>query len=71
MKYYIVKINNQFPNTRLYKEYKQYKCADGFTSAKEKCWKFSKQGAMKIIERLKIRYQRNPYIELVIEEAGE
>ena len=72
MKYYIVKINPLFPeNSRFRKEYKQYKCSDGFTNIKEKCWKFSKQGAMKIIERLKREYWRNPSIEFFLEEAGE
>lgn len=55
MKYYIVMFNRQF-NT---KEYKRYKCIDGFTRKKEICWQFSRQGALKIIERLKYEYRRN------------
>lgn len=54
-KYYIVKINKQFNTV----EYKRYKCIDGFAKDKNICWKFSKQGAMKIIERLKYEYRRN------------
>lgn len=72
MKYYIVKTNTRFPeDSRFRKEYKHYKCSDGFTNVKEKCWKFTKQGALKIIERLKREYQRNPSIEFSLEEAGE
>lgn len=47
MRYYIVK------ETKYGKEYKRYKCIDGFSKNKELCWKFSKQGALSIIERLK------------------
>ena len=55
MKYYIKKTNTQTGRV----EYKQYKCSDGFNRNKEVCWQFSKQGAMKIIERLKKEYWRN------------
>ena len=55
MKYYIKMENKQF--NKVY--YKRYKCIDGFTTDKKICWKFSKQGALKIIERLKIEYRRN------------
>lgn len=55
MKYYIKMTNKQFGTT----EYKRYKCIDGFSKNKSQCWKFSKQGALKIIERLKWEYRRN------------
>ena len=55
MKYYIKKINKQFGTV----EYKRYKCSDGFSRNKDLCWQFSKQGAEKIIERLKNEYRRN------------
>lgn len=65
-KYYIVKINHRFNTV----EYKRYKCSDGFCKTKSLCWKFSKQGAMKIIERLKQEYRVNiKYIEFKLEEA--
>lgn len=53
MKYYIVK------ETKFGKEYKRYKCIDGFSSNKDLCWKFSKQGALGIIERLKKQFSVN------------
>ena len=68
MKYYIVKKNSQFGTT----EYKRYKCTDGFSRNKELCWRFSKQGAIKIIERLKDEYRINVergYITFELEEA--
>ncbi len=40
-------------------EYKQYKCSDGFNPNRDLCWQFSKQGAEKIIERLKYEYRAN------------
>lgn len=40
-------------------EYKQYKCSDGFSQNRDTCWKFSRQGAEKIIERLKHEYRAN------------
>lgn len=65
-KVYIVKHNRQF-NTI---EYKQYKCIDGFCKDKSLCWKFSKQGARKIIESLKREYHRNiQNIDFYTEEA--
>lgn len=53
MKYYIVK------ETKHGKEYKRYKCIDGFSKNKELCWKFSKQGALGIIGRLEKQYAVN------------
>ena len=68
MKYYIVKYNKQF-NTI---EYKRYKCSDGFTTEKDLCWTFSKQGALNIIERLKYEYRRNiDNLEFYLEEVTE
>lgn len=70
MKYYIKRTAKQFGTV----EYKRYKCIDGFSKKKELCWQFSKQGAEKIIERLKDEYRRNINnvefeLEEVIEEA--
>lgn len=66
MKYYIKKINHQLGTV----EYKRYKCSDGFTNNKAICWQFSKQGALKIIERLKDEYRRNIHnLEFVLEEV--
>ena len=65
MKYYIKKVNRQFETV----EYKRYKCVDGFSGNKQVCWKFSKQSALKIIERLKDEYKRNGYIYFDLEEV--
>ena len=66
MKYYIMKTNKQTGRI----EYKQYKCSDGFNKNKSLCWKFTKQGALKIIERLKNEYRRNiANIEFTLEAA--
>lgn len=66
-KYYIVMENHQF-NTI---QYKRYKCIDGFCTDKSKCWQFSKPGAEKIIERLKVEYRRNiENLEFRIEEVA-
>ena len=67
MKYYIKMYNPQTDRTK----YKQYKCISGFNSNKERCWKFSKQGATKIIEDLKKEYSVNPHIQFTLEEAEE
>lgn len=65
-KYYIRKTNKRTGNI----EYKRYKCSDGFSPNKDLCWKFSKQGALKIIERLKIEYRANiQNIEFSLEEC--
>lgn len=55
MKYYIKMTNKQFNTV----QYKQYKCIDGWAKVKDYCWRFSKQGAKKIIERLKYEYRNN------------
>ena len=66
-KYYIVKENHQFGTI----EYKRYKCIDGFCKDKSKCWQFSKAGAEKIIERLKIEYRANiQNLEFRLEEVA-
>ena len=70
MKYYIKMYNKQFNRTK----YKRYKCIDGFSENKELCWKFSKQGALKIIERLtdkdRSEYRRNLHnLEFSLEAA--
>lgn len=65
-KVYIVKINKQIGTV----EYKRYKCIDGWSKNKNMCWQFSKQGALKIIERLKYEYKRNiQNLEFTLEEA--
>lgn len=65
-KYYIVKKNNQNGTV----EYYRYKCIVGWSKKKENCWQFSKQGALKIIERLKREYWRNiKNLEFSIEEV--
>ncbi len=66
MKYYIVK------ETKYGKEYKKYKCINGFCKDKELCWKFSKQGALGIIGRLEKLYAVNygkGLLKLYIEPA--
>ena len=66
MKYYIVMHNKQFNTTK----YKKNKCVDGWSTDKNKCWAFSKQGALKIIERLKYAYRNNiANLEFYLEEA--
>lgn len=70
-KYYIVKISPLYPVKSIWhKQYKRYKCIDGFSPNKDICWKFTKQGATKIIERLKREYPYNG-IEFMLEEAAE
>lgn len=64
-KYYIRKTNKQTGKV----EYKRYKCIDGFSPNKELCWQFSKQGALRIIERLKNEYRANIHnLEFDLEE---
>lgn len=66
MKYYIKMYNKQFNTIK----YKRYKCIDGWSTNKEECWKFTKQSAMNIIERLKFEYRRNiNNIEFTLELA--
>lgn len=52
-------------------EYKRYKCIDGWSRDKSCCWQFSKQGAEKIIERLRsgIHPSRRNEFEFSIEEV--
>lgn len=68
MKYYIVRVAKYTEGE--HKMYKKYKCAYGYSTKKEECWKFSKQGALKIIENLKrqcrVNYEKglvNFYLE--------
>lgn len=66
MKYYIVMYNKQFDTIN----YKKNKCVDGWSIIKDDCWKFSKQGAKKIIERLKYEYRNNiDNLEFYLEEV--
>ena len=65
MKYYIMMTNTQFGTV----SYKRYNCIDGFSPNTLICWKFSKQGALKIIERLKYEYNANPYTQFSLEKA--
>lgn len=55
-KFYIVKIHKAAEGCSEWREYKRFKRIDGFSANKEECWKFSKLGAVKIIERLKKEY---------------
>lgn len=69
MKYYIVMHNKQLNRTL----YKKNKCVDGWTPVKDYCWRFSKQGAKRIIEGLQHEYRNNIsniefYLEAVEEE---
>ena len=50
MKYFVIK------TTKNGIEYKRYKCAEGWTKDKSICWRFSKQGAQKIADRLNELY---------------
>ena len=45
MKYYIIK------TTKKGIEYKRTKCLDNWSKTPEGCWKFSEQGAKKIVDR--------------------
>ena len=66
MKYFIRMTNKQSGTV----QYKRYKCIDGWCKSKDLCWQFSKQGALKIIERLKREYYRNiNNLEFDLEEA--
>ena len=71
MKYYIVRVV-KYANGEQHKTYKKYKCIDGYSTKKEECWKFSKQGALGIIENLK-RYCRAQYdkglVDFYLEKA--
>lgn len=49
MKYYVIK------TTVHGVEYKRYKCVDGWTKDKSKCWQFTEKGAQKIADRLNDR----------------
>lgn len=51
MKYFVIK------TTKEGIEYKKYKCIDGWTKNKEICWKFSRQGAKQIADRLNEKYE--------------
>lgn len=61
-KVYIYRITNH--NGR--KEYKRTKCCDYWTTKKEVCWQFSKQGAKKILETLN-EFKRTDYYTYGIE----
>ena len=50
MSYYIKMTDSRFYPVRVY--YKKYKCSYGWSPRKEGCWKFSKYGAERIVERL-------------------
>lgn len=66
MKYYIRMTDKRLGIVK----YKRNKCVDGFAYDKDKCWKFTKQGAKKIIERLKNEYRMNiNNIEFDLEEV--
>ena len=78
MKYYIKRINKSQSGTEVI-YYKTRKCTEGWTYEEHKahCWQFSKQGAEKIVERLRQqeeqRREKNRYWtnEYELEEAGQ
>ena len=43
------------------KEYKKYKCIDGWSKNPEECWKFSKGGAVKICQRYNEGAEKSPF----------
>jgi len=53
-KFYIYRIINH----NGHKEYKRTKCTDHWSSNKNICWKFSEQGAKKIVKTCE---ENNPY----------
>ena len=61
------------------KRYKRYKTIEGWASDKTHCWKFSKQGAKKIVEGLNAGAARSKFYKSMpelmptygIEEAAE
>ena len=57
VRYYVIK------TTRQGVEFKRYKCIDGWSRTKENCWKFSKQGAQQIADRLnkECKYEEQAY----------
>lgn len=63
-KVYIYRVVNH--NGR--KEYKRTKCSDYWTDKKDVCWKFSVQGAKKIIEAYN-SYNRTNYYSYGIESV--
>ena len=66
MKYYIRKTNTRTGAI----EYKRYKCTDGFCRDKRLCWQFSRQGALKILDRLNHEYfWSRDHIEFSLEEV--
>lgn len=59
-----------FENGRLRKQYKRYKYIGGWSFTSDGCWKFSKQGALKIIEQLKEEYINNHNAKFYLEEVN-
>ena len=62
MKYYIVRENKE----KNRKEYYKNKCVEDWTTKKEICWQFSKQGAKAIANRLNEIEARKVYKHLEI-----
>lgn len=65
MKYYIVMHDKKLNITK----YKKNKCVDGWANVKDYCWRFSKQGAKKIVEELRYGYRNNADLEFYLEEV--
>lgn len=70
VRYYVIK------TTKAGIEFKRYKCIEGWSRDRSECWKFSKQGAQQIADRLnkECRYDEQAYPKTVhynIMIAGE
>ena len=57
MKYYIRQRRFDSSGRLTRTLFKRYKCISGFTADKSLCWKFSKQGAAKIVADFKHEYR--------------
>ena len=64
-KFFIQMIDKSFGEEII--KYKKYKCIDGWSKNCKECWQFSKQGAKKIINRLKEREYKNKVLKGLID----
>ena len=68
MNYYIRKTDTKTGSVL----YRKCMTLDGFVRDKSLCWQFSKQGALKIIERYKQQYRKQlDHITFDLEEVQE
>lgn len=58
MKYYVVQKRFDSSGRLTHTLFKRYKCIDGFTPNKSLCWRFSKQGATRIVANLTHEYRK-------------